>query len=292
MGSTPLNFRALYSLVKPGVALAVLATVVPGLFLGPLPSGFVIAMTMLGTALSAMASFTYNQIIEASKDARMERTKIRVIPSGAMAPATVFIVGSTALGAGLLILYIYVNLLTAGVAFFSFLFYVFVYTVLLKPNTEHNTVIGGIAGATGPLIGQAASLDFINIEGVMLFLLIFLWTPPHFWALAIHLKDDYARAGFPMLPVTRGIDYTVRQMIAYQILLLIGIAAVYWPLGSAGLLYLLPSLAAGLFVLGMIFVYAKNRSATLPRKIFLTSILHLVVWHVAMTADLYLSRHA
>ncbi|MBI3395772.1 MAG: protoheme IX farnesyltransferase [Spirochaetia bacterium] len=279
------TLRALYSLLKPGVAGAVLITVLPGFFLGTIPSFFIMAVTIVGTALCAMAAFAYNQVLEVDTDAQMNRTKDRVLPSSKLSKAFVMAFGAVILLAGQAMLLVYVNWIAAACALGSFLVYVILYTALLKRRTEHNTVIGGLSGAVGPLIGQAAAAGTIHVDGFLLFLLIFIWQPPHFWALAIHLRDDYGRAGFPMLPVVKGIDRTIKEMLIYQVILCVLIVIVYYPFHVAGLIYLLPSLAGGLFVLGFMVLYAKTRNETYPRKIFLTSIAHLVIWHAALVAD-------
>lgn len=285
--------RPVYQLLKPGLALSVVLTVIPGLLLTPgLPSVKLTVATLIGTMLAAMSSFAYNQIIEEKTDALMDRTRDRAIPSGKLDPALAQVVASTLLGVSLIILWVYAGWLSAFCAFMSFLFYVFIYTILLKPKTVQSTVLGGLCGAVGPLIGEAAVRQTITTEGVALFLLVFFWQPPHFWALAIFRRNDYEKAGFPVMPVTDGIRPTITQMALYQILLLIAMLFVFYPLGIGSYIFLASSLPFGVFLLFLIFqLYKKTESIDkAARNVFFLTIFHNMLWHGSLTIDLLLDR--
>lgn len=296
--------RQIYKLLKPGLAGAVVFTIAPGLLLGPrLPSVELIVLTMLGTFLTAMASFVYNQIIEIRTDALMERTRSRPLPAGQLSVMQAYLLGSSLLGAGLAILALNVNLLAMSIALASFLYYVFLYTAWLKPLTAWNTALGGAAGAVGPLIGEAAVSGEIGVHGVYLFILLFLWQPPHFWCLGLKYKDEYAAAGLPILPVAKGVSETMRQMLGYQWLLVAFIALGLYPLGLGGIWFGLPSLAVGALVLWQMYglrsrvrrvvaEHGEHPPAELlaearPLRAFFLTILHMLVWHGAMAIDLY-----
>ncbi|HBS06517.1 MAG TPA: protoheme IX farnesyltransferase [Leptospiraceae bacterium] len=291
METTESRLKLLYQLFKPGLAFSIVVTVVPALLLEDrIPSLELIFYTLLGTGLSAMASFAYNQLLEQHTDAKMKRTARRVLPSGKLDPILVHVIGSSLLGAGILILYIKSGWLAAALALFSFLFYVFIYTLLLKPHTEHSTVLGGICGAIGPLIGEAALRGTITIEGILLFLLVFLWQPPHFWALSIFRLEDYRSAGFPLLPVKQGIPVTVQQMIFYQALLVIAMILVWFPADIGSYFYLVLSVPFGLYILYKMVLLRKEPSPVAARSIFFLTIFHNILWHGSLTAELLL-RH-
>lgn len=277
----------IYRLVKGGLGFSILITIVPGLLLGPeLPDTALVLSTLFGTYLVAAGSFIYNQILEKERDGLMERTRNRPLPSGRLSPALAHVLGSSCLVVGLLILARGANPLAAALALASFLYYLFVYTAWLKPHTPMNTVAGGMAGAIGPLIGQAAATGRVDIHGFLMFLLLFLWQPPHFWCLAIHYRDDYAKAGFPMLPVARGIPATVRQMLFYEGLLLAVMAAAFYPLGLVGPIFFFPSIALGAIVLGFM-VRLRVKPGANPMPIFFLTILHMLVWHISLALDIY-----
>lgn len=289
METTESRLKLLYQLFKPGLAFSIVVTVVPALLLDErIPSLSLIFYTLLGTGLSAMASFAYNQLLEQHTDAKMKRTAKRVLPAGKLDPILVHIVGSSLLGAGILILYIKSGWLAASLALFSFLFYVFIYTLLLKPHTDLSTVLGGICGAIGPLIGEAALRGTVTIEGILLFLLVFLWQPPHFWALSIFRLEDYRAAGFPLLPIKKGIPVTVRQMILYQALLILAMLAVWFPAAIGSYFYLLLSIPFGLYILFRMVRLKKNTTPTEARSIFFLTIFHNILWHGSLTAELLL----
>jgi protoheme IX farnesyltransferase len=212
-----------------------------------------IAFAMLGIALCASSAAAINQIIDRKTDANMNRTENRPIPQGEVSPVNAsifaFILGS--LGAAILV--IYVNTLTALLTLASLIGYAFVYTVYLKRATPQNIVIGGLAGAAPPLLGWTAVTNSIDPNSLLLVLIIFAWTPPHFWALAIHRKDDYAKENIPMLPVTHGVQFTKLQIILYTIILIL-VSLLPFVVMMSGIFYLISAL-----ILGVIFLYYAVR---------------------------------
>ena len=252
MNSTIKNY---YELCKPNVVLMMLITALVGSLLASKPWAplSLIAFAMLGIALCASSAAAINQIIDRKTDANMNRTENRPIPQGEVSPVNAsifaFIVGS--LGAGILV--IYVNTLTALLTLASLIGYAFVYTVYLKRATPQNIVIGGLAGAAPPLLGWTAVTNSIDPNSLLLVLIIFAWTPPHFWALAIHRKDDYAKENIPMLPVTHGVQFTKLQIILYTIILIL-VSLLPFVVMMSGILYLISAL-----ILGVIFLYYAVR---------------------------------
>lgn len=291
METTESRLKNLYQLFKPGLAFSIIVTVVPALLLEDhLPSLSLIFYTLLGTGLSAMASFAYNQLLEQHTDAKMQRTARRVLPSGRVDPILVHVAGSSLLGAGIIILYLKAGWLAAALALFSFLFYVFVYTLWLKPNTEHSTVLGGICGAIGPLIGEAALRGTITSDGILLFLLVFFWQPPHFWALAIFRLEDYRAAGFPLLPIKKGIPVTVQQMIFYQALLIVAMILVWIPAQIGSYFFLALSVPFGIYILFRMMQLRKDAKVASARSIFFLTIFHNILWHGSLSAELLLQK--
>lgn len=283
--------RGVTPLLKPGLGASILITIAPGLLLGAqLPDLRLIVFTMIGTFLVAIGSFAYNQILEERTDALMERTRGRPLPSGLITTLQAHIIGSSLLGIGLALLLINVNPLAAFIALCSFVYYVFIYTAWLKPRTSLNTALGGMAGAVGPLIGEAAIRGSISQASVYMFLLLFLWQPPHFWCLGLKYKDEYAAAGIPILPVAKGVPETLRQMIVYEWLLLGAIFIGWIPLGLAGPIFAIPALAYGAFVLFLMYRLKASGGTASPLRVFFLTIGHMLLWHIALAADLYVRR--
>ena len=244
-----------YELCKPNVVLMMLITALVGSLLASktLAPLSLIAFAMLGIALCASSAAAINQIIDRKADANMNRTENRPIPQGEVSPVNAsifaFILGSL----GVSILVIYVNTLTALLTLASLIGYAFVYTVYLKRATPQNIVIGGLAGAAPPLLGWTAVTNSIDPNSLLLVLIIFAWTPPHFWALAIHRKDDYAKENIPMLPVTHGVQFTKLQIILYTIILIL-VSLLPFVVMMSGILYFISAL-----ILGVIFLYYAVR---------------------------------
>ncbi|MCB1319807.1 MAG: heme o synthase [Leptospiraceae bacterium] len=285
-----------YKLLKPGLAGSIIITVLPGMLLGvQLPSPVLVAFTCVGTMLMAMGSFVYNQILEIDRDARMQRTRDRPLPTGKITPTTAYVIAASLLCTGLFVLASGVNLLAALIALFSFLFYVFIYTAILKTGTHLNTVMGGVAGAIGPMIGEAAVTGSVSHYGWFLFLLLFIWQPPHFWCLAIRYREDYAAAGYRMLPLVKGLRTTYNEMLIFQALLVATMLLAYFPLRMVGLIFVIPAAGWGLFVWIMMLRLRRQHidnpePPTLP--VFFLTIAHMLIWHLAMAMELYFTRFA
>ena len=286
MNNTIKNY---YELCKPNVVLMMLITALVGSLLASktLAPLSLIAFAMLGIALCASSAAAINQIIDRKTDANMNRTENRPIPQGEVSPLNAsifaFILGS--LGAGILV--IYVNTLTALLTLASLIGYAFVYTVYLKRATPQNIVIGGLAGAAPPLLGWTAVTNSIDPNSLLLVLIIFAWTPPHFWALAIHRKDDYAKENIPMLPVTHGVQFTKLQIILYTIILIL-VSLLPFVVMMSGILYLTSAL-----ILGGIFLYYafrlyfdEDNAQAFPT--FVYSIYYIFLIFAALLVDHYI----
>ncbi len=290
----------LYRLCKGSFALSILITVIPGFFLGlRLPSFDLVFYTLLGTWLVAASSFAYNQIIEVKIDALMERTRGRPLVQGEFAIPFAHIFASSLLALGLAILALGSHPLAALLALFSFLHYVFVYTMLLKKRSSWNTLLGGLSGSIGPLIGEASVTGGLSKYGFAMFLLLFLWQPPHFWCLALHYKKDYQRAQIPVLPAISSPEKVYKHTLFYQFLLCLCMLFLCVPgLGAAllGWIFLTPSLLWALFVLYCMWslLQGKNRLhrfffsfRVTNLRVFFLSIVHMLIWHIAVSFDLY-----
>jgi protoheme IX farnesyltransferase len=225
-----LTWREILKMLKPVVALLVIITALPSMIMagGAFPSFNVVVAVALGIFLTSAAGSIINQVIDYDIDSRMERTSDRLIPTYRMNRGVALGIGVLLLVVGCWVLYRFTTPMAAAIALAGDLFYIFVYTLFLKRRTPQNIVIGGAAGAVGPLIGWAAISNDLSIIAWLMFLLIFLWTPPHFWALAIKYKDDYAAAKVPMMPVVRGDEVTKFQMFVYSVLLVPNVVALVW----------------------------------------------------------------
>lgn len=244
-------------------------------------------LASVGIWLVASAAAAFNCLIEQKIDARMKRTSWRPTANGDLSQAQALLFSAVLGGAGMALLYFRVNPLTAWLTFGTFVGYAVIYTVILKPMTPQNIVIGGASGAMPPVLGWAALTGEVGPEAIALFLIIFLWTPPHFWALALYRAEDYARAGLPMLPVTHGNEFTRLQILLYTFILF---AATLLPFvqGMSGWLYL-----AAAIVLGGRFIHYAIRlrreyTEALARETFRFSIWHLSLLFAALLVDHYL----
>ncbi|MCW7497523.1 heme o synthase [Leptospira levettii] len=280
-------FRLWNQLTKPRVTVLVLATVLPGMYLGTTgyPSFSAILITLFGTYLMSSASFILNQYIERERDAIMYRTKQRPIPAGEISPTNALLLGIFVAIVAFVILTYFVNLLTAVCALSALLLYVFLYTIWLKPRTEQNIVIGGISGCIGPLIGYAAMANALPIQAWIMFLMIFLWTPAHFWALAIFLKDDYEFAGIPMMPVVSGIQKTVNQIFIYAIAYSVSVIGFYFVDDRMGYLFLLSAIVLTILILTFAFRLKQSMDKVLAKRFFFFSILHLFLVSIVIVLD-------
>ena len=281
--------RAFYSLTKPRVVSLIVFTAVIGMFLatpGMVPPQVLLAAT-LGIALVAGAAAAINCLVEQNVDALMLRTRWRPLPSGELSSLQTLVFAGVVGGLGLWLLVHYVNALTMWLTLATFVGYAVVYTLILKPLTPQNIVIGGASGAMPPVLGWAAVTGEVTTEAMLLFLIIFAWTPPHFWALALYRTEDYARAGLPMLPVTHGAPYTRLQVLLYT-LILFGVSLLPFAIRMSGWIYLAAALVLGgafiAYALRLHFAY----SDALARRAFRFSILYLALLFAALLVDHYL----
>lgn len=274
-------------LTKPRVTTLVLVTALPGLYLGEesSPSLSTIFFTLLATFFMSSASFVFNQVIEKEKDAQMERTKNRPLPTGEISPLGASLGGLILIGISFFLFLKFVNWLAALVAFSGFISYIFLYTIWLKPRTDQNIVIGGVAGCVGPLIGYAATTNTLPLPGWILFLIIFLWTPAHFWALAIFLKEDYNSANFPMMPVLQGIPRTTRSILIYTVLYSISCVGFYFTTDRVGFLYLGITIVLCLYMTYLAIQLYKIQSREKAKSFFFFSIFHLFFINILILAD-------
>ena len=267
------------ALLKPRVMSLVIFTALVGLVMAPGHIHPVLAFTsLLCIAVGAGASGALNMAFEGDLDAKMTRTANRPIPRGRITRAEATAFGMTLAFFSVLTLGILVNWYAGGLLAFTIFFYVVIYTLLLKRRTAQNIVIGGAAGSLPPVVAWVAATGSLSVEPLLLFLIIFFWTPPHFWALAMFRSEDYARAGVPMLPVVAGPDATRLQILLYTIVL-VAVAAAPWPLGYFDAVYGVISLALGAVMLALaINVYRRRERAEslrATRKLFAFSILYL-----------------
>jgi protoheme IX farnesyltransferase len=276
-----------WELLKPRIMLLIVITTVGSLLLAAhgWPGDGIVAWTVLGMALVSGGSSAINHWYDRDIDALMERTSARPVASGRIAPAVALVFGLLLGAAGIALLAIQVHWLAAVWAFAGFACYVLVYTVWLKRRTPQNIVIGGAAGAVPPLVAWAAVDGSVTATAVALFAIVFLWTPPHFWSLALLLDEDYARAGVPMLPTVRGAQASARQILVYTLLLVVA-SLVPVALGTLSWIY-----AASAALLGARFVWLALRLLKAPgdrataRRTFLYSLLYLALLFAAMGLD-------
>jgi protoheme IX farnesyltransferase len=278
--------RDYIELMKPRVMSLVVFTALVGLVVAPGHIHPVIGMTaLICIAVGAGAAGALNMWYDADIDARMSRTAGRPIPAGRLRPGEVLAFGLTLAGFSIVVLGLLVNVVAAALLALTIGFYVIVYTMWLKRSTPQNIVIGGGAGALPPIIGWAAVTGGVSIEPIVLFLIIFLWTPPHFWALALYRKEDYARAGVPMLPVVAGDDATRRQILLYT-LVLAPFGVMPWVLGYAGAAYGIAASVAGAVMIALAFrIRAERQGYTASKQMFAFSILYLFLLFAVLLAD-------
>lgn len=282
-------WRAYYEICKPNVVALMLLTTIVGMCMAA-PKGLPLqpfVFGSIGISLVAAAGAAFNHIWDQRYDALMSRTKYRPIPQGKIHPRPALLFALILAATGSFILYLLVNPLTAILSLLTMVGYAGIYTVLLKHATPQNIVIGGLAGAAPPLLGWTAITGSFDPQALLLVLIIFTWTPPHFWALAIHRHKDYAAANIPMLPVTHGLEFTKRFIFFYSLLLL-AVSLLPYVSGLSGIVYLISS-----FILGSIFViYAWNllyrEHPLTAMKTFHYSILYLMLLFVCLLADHYL----
>ncbi len=284
------DWRDLFALTKPRVMRLVIFTGLCGLLAAPVPMHPVLGFTaILCIALGAGAAGALNMWYEADLDAKMKRTASRPLPAGRMDRQTAMHFGVGLAAFSVILMDLAANHLAAGILALSILFYVLVDTVWRKPRTAQNIVIGGAAGAFPPLIGWAAATGDISTLPLLLFAIIFLWTPPHFWALSLFVRSDYANAGVPMLPVVAGVQATRRQIFLYT-LPMAAAAIAPWAIGLAGWIYGATAVGLSAVFLVLALAVAANR-ATEPKqmgpekRLFAFSILYLFLLFAVLVAD-------
>jgi protoheme IX farnesyltransferase len=277
---------AYVQLTKPRIVLLLLITTVPAMALAQrgVPSLWLMAATLIGGTASAGGANAVNQYVDRDIDNVMRRTRRRPIPSGAVAPWNALAFGLVLGAAGFIWLAVLVNLLAAVLALSAFAFYVLVYTLWLKRSTAQNIVIGGAAGAAPALVGWAAVTGRVGMPAAVLFVIVFLWTPPHFWALAMRYERDYAAAGIPMLPVVAGTTVATRQIWWYSVVLVAATLALY-PVADMGPLYLGASLALGAVFLVRAWRLLREATPKAAMGLFKYSILYLALLFAAVAAD-------
>ncbi|NCP11563.1 MAG: protoheme IX farnesyltransferase [Sphingomonadales bacterium] len=286
----PASAGDFFALTKPRVMSLVVFTALCGMLAAPGAIDPVIGFTaILAIALGAGASGALNQWYEAGLDAQMKRTANRPLPAGRMDKSSALHFGVGVAAFSVVLMGLAVNWLAAAILAFSILFYAVVYTMWLKPRTPQNIVIGGAAGAFPPLIGWAAVTGDVTLMPVLLFAIVFAWTPPHFWALALFINSDYAKAGIPMLPVVAGPQATRRQIVLYSVVLA-AVAIAPWLLDLAGAIYGVAASALSLVFVALAIRVGTNRStepaAMRPEKrLFAFSILYLFALFAAVVAD-------
>jgi len=284
----PLFREQLIRLGKPRVVSLIVFTAVIGMFLaapGFPPAGPLLFGT-IGIALVASSAAALNCLVEQKLDATMARTRRRPLPMGTVTPTQALLFIGLVGGTGLVVLHDLTNPLTMWLTLATFVGYAVIYTILLKPRTPQNIVIGGASGAMPPVLGWAAATGEISSDALLLFLIIFTWTPPHFWALALYRRDEYARAGVPMLPVTHGERFTRLHVLLYT-LLLAAVCLLPFASGMCGTIYLIFALALnGIFISYAGRLYA-NYSDRLARRTFRYSIVYLFCLFAALLVDHY-----
>ncbi|MFN2488595.1 MAG: heme o synthase [Actinomycetota bacterium] len=278
--------RAYFALTKPRIIELLLITTVPSMIVaqGGLPPLSLVLLTLVGGALAAGGANAINCFVDRDIDEIMARTRRRPLPAHRIAPRAALLFG---VGLGVVsfaLLWATVNLLAAGLAIGALLFYVFVYTIALKRSTPQNIVIGGAAGAVPTLVGWAAVKGTVELPALALFGIIFYWTPPHFWALAMRYEEDYASAGVPMMPVVYGRDETARHILLYA-LLLFAMCLAFFSLAHMGLLYLTAALVLNAAFIAGALKLRRRPSTRTAWGLFRFSILYLALLFAAMAAD-------
>lgn len=288
--SLPSNRLAQYwALTKPRVTQLAVFCAVIGMFLATpeLPAWRVVVAATVGIWLLAGAAFAVNCLVEKEIDSRMARTARRATAQGEITVPQTLVFSGVIGGMGMWILYTMVNPLTMWLTFITFVGYAVVYTIILKPATPQNIVIGGLSGAMPPALGWAAVANDVPMQAWLLVLIIFVWTPPHFWALAMYRRDDYARSGLPMLPITHGLEFTRFHIWLYTIALFATTMLPY-AVHMSGLIYLVSAIILGLIFLWYAWRIYKHYDDVLARKTFTFSIIYLSLLFAALLVDHYI----
>src|SRR4051812_20292152 len=283
--TSPSLLRDMVMLTKPRIISLLLVTTVAPMFVAGNPTWLLVVVVLIGGYLMAGGANAVNMYLDSDIGVRMSRTRVRQIPSGGMGPKSVLAFGIALATAARVLLARFTNVLTAVLALAGFSFYVFVYTRWLKRTTPQNIVIGGAAGAFPPLVGWASMTGNIDLTAVYLFLIIFYWTPPHFWALALLKQRDYGRAGIPMAPLVWGERETMRQMIWYNVIL-IALTLLPVAFGAFGLIYFISAAVLGVILLAGVIRVSRATEWTQPAwQVYKFSLLYLALLFVAMVVD-------
>jgi protoheme IX farnesyltransferase len=288
---------AYVALTKPRIIELLLVTTLPTMVVAKrgLPSAWLMLATLVGGTLAAGGANAINMVVDRDIDKLMQRTKNRPLVTGAMSPTAALVFAITLEVAAFVELWLAVNLLSAVLAVSATLFYVFVYTLWLKRRSSQNIVIGGAAGAVPVLVGWAAVTNSLSWAPVVLFAIIFIWTPPHFWSLAVRYKEDYAAADVPMLPVVASMKRTTREIVLYTVAL-VAASLLFGPVAHLGLIYMVAAAVLGggfLFMAGRLWNLARRDQATGKEamRVFSYSITYLTVLFVAMAGDVLIRNH-
>jgi heme o synthase len=287
--AAPAPWRRYLELTKPKVVTLITFTAIVGTLLASpgLPPLAALLWGNLGIALAAACAATINHVLDRRIDEQMARTRARPLPTGALTERNALLFAAVLGVVSMAMLAFLVNLLTAGLTFLSLIGYAVIYTVWLKRATSQNIVIGGAAGAAPPVLGWAAVTNSVDPNALLLFLIIFVWTPPHFWALAIARRDEYARAGIPMLPVTHGLAYTRLQVLLYTVLLTL-VTLLPYLTRMSGLIYLVAAVGLNAGFLYYALALKITARTELPMRVFRFSVSYLMWLFAALLVDHYL----
>ncbi len=284
------DWRDYYELTKPRVVMLIVFTAIVGMFLAVpgMPDAGALVFGTLGIGFAASSAAVFNHVLDARIDIHMLRTRGRPLPEGRMQESSAITFAVALCILSMLMLWTLVNPLTAVLTFGSLIGYAVIYTVYLKRATPQNIVIGGAAGAAPPVLGWAAVTGEVTAASLLLFLIIFTWTPPHFWALAIARKDDYAKVGIPMLPVTHGEQFTRFSILLYTVLMIL-VTIIPYLIGMSGLIYLVTALLSGGYFLHYAVRMIRDQDdVALPMRMFKYSITYLAILFSALLVDHYL----
>ncbi|TRX55138.1 heme o synthase [Thalassomonas sp. M1454] len=287
--TSPVSWREYYEITKPKVVALLVLTALVGMSLsvpGAIPWQVLIP-AMLGIGLLSSASAAINHIVDQRIDAIMARTHNRPLPNGRISNSRAIAFATVLSITGFVILYTLINPLTAWLTFSGLVGYSVIYTMYLKRATPQNITIGGLAGAIPPLLGWTAMTNEIHPHALLLVLLVFVWTPPHFWALAIHRRDDYAKVNIPMLPVTHGITFTKTQILLYTVLLFV-VGLMPYLVGMSSWIYLIGACVLNLMFFAYAWKLKFNAESDTAMKTFRFSIVHLMALFVILLADHYI----
>lgn len=282
------EWRDYFELTKPKVVTLIVFTAIVGMFLAvpDWPGASALLFGTLGIGLAASSAAVINHVLDARIDAQMSRTRARPLPQGKVSAVQALTFAAVLCVISMSILTILVNPLTAVLTFASLIGYAIIYTIYLKRSTPQNIVVGGAAGAAPPVLGWAAVTGEVHADALLLFLIVFVWTPPHFWSLAIAKRDDYAKVSIPMLPVTHGVQLTQLFILLYTILLVL-ITILPYSSGMSGVIYLATALILGAIFLSYAIRLRKDTGTELPMRVFRYSINYLMILFAALLVDHY-----